>query len=53
MRSKCGYDSSKKSAYDVARGTAAHSSHALHVSNALLKTAQNKTSYEIIEPEKT
>ena len=36
----------------VARGTAAHSSHALHVSNALRKTALNKTSYNIKEPEK-
>lgn len=36
----------------VARGTAAHASHALHVSNALRKTAQNKTSYNIKEPEK-
>ncbi len=36
----------------VARGTAAHASHAMHVSSALVKTAQNKTSYKIKEPEK-
>ncbi|VVB90054.1 Hydroxylamine reductase [uncultured archaeon] len=36
----------------VGRGTAAHASHALHVASTLLKTAQNKTSYEIKEPEK-
>lgn len=36
----------------VGRGTAAHASHARHVASALLKTAQNKTSYRIKEPEK-
>jgi carbon-monoxide dehydrogenase catalytic subunit len=36
----------------VARGTAAHASHAQNVSSALLRTAQNKTSYKIKEPEK-
>ncbi len=36
----------------VARGTASHASHALHVASVLLKTAQNKTSYKIKEPEK-
>lgn len=36
----------------VGRGTAAHSSHALHVASTLLKTAQNKTSYSIKNPEK-
>ncbi len=36
----------------VGRGTAAHASHARHVASALLKTAQNKTSYAIKEPEK-
>ncbi len=36
----------------VGRGTAAHASHARHVASALLKTAQNKTSYKIKEPEK-
>lgn len=34
----------------IGRGTAAHSSHALHTSLALLKTLQNKTSYQIKEP---
>ena len=32
------------------RGTAAHSSHALHVAQTLLKTARRKTSYKIKEP---
>ncbi len=36
----------------VGRGTAAHASHARHIASALLKTAQNKTSYKIKEPEK-
>jgi carbon-monoxide dehydrogenase catalytic subunit len=36
----------------VGRGTAAHASHSRHVASALLKTAQNKTSYRIKEPEK-
>lgn len=36
----------------VARGMAAHASHALHVASSLLKTAQNKTSYTIKDPEK-
>ncbi len=36
----------------VARGTAAHASHALHVASALLKTSQNNSPYKIKEPEK-
>lgn len=36
----------------IGRGTAAHSSHALHAALTLLKTAQNKTSYHIKEPGK-
>lgn len=36
----------------VARGTAAHASHALHIASMLKKTAQNRTSYSIKEPEK-
>lgn len=36
----------------VGRGTAAHASHARHVASALLKTAENKTSYKIKEPKK-
>ncbi len=36
----------------VARGTAAHASHAMHVASALLKAASNKTSFTIKEPEK-
>lgn len=36
----------------VARGTAAHASHALHVASALLKTAQNNSPYKMKEPEK-
>jgi len=36
----------------VGRGTAAHASHALHAARALLKTAQNQTTYKIKEPEK-
>jgi len=33
----------------IGRGTAAHSSHALHVASTLLKTARKKTSYKIKE----
>ncbi len=36
----------------VGRGTAAHASHSLHAARVLLKTAQNRTTYKIKEPEK-
>jgi len=36
----------------VARGTAAHASHALHIASTLKKAAQNKAPYRIKEPEK-
>ncbi len=36
----------------VSRGTAAHASHALHATSALLKTALNKTPFTVKEPEK-
>jgi len=36
----------------VGRGTAAHASHARHVSSALLKTARNETPFKIKEPGK-
>ncbi|MFZ3384016.1 MAG: anaerobic carbon-monoxide dehydrogenase catalytic subunit [Candidatus Methanoperedens sp.] len=34
----------------IGRGTAAHSSHALHVASTLLKTIRNNTSFKIKEP---
>ncbi|MFZ3169940.1 MAG: anaerobic carbon-monoxide dehydrogenase catalytic subunit [Candidatus Methanoperedens sp.] len=34
----------------IGRGTAAHSSHALHVASTLLKTIRNNTSFRIKEP---
>ncbi len=34
----------------IGRGTAAHSSHALHVASTLLKTVRNNTSFTIKEP---
>lgn len=36
----------------VSRGTAAHSSHALHIASTLLKTAHNPTSFKIKDPQK-